>query len=146
MDTILPLSIRGTVHRLSNSLFRSPLRRKPSRDLYQGVVAAEILEDRALLSAVAADFALDGEASDVALTSSDIDNPRITVTGSGNDVVETGTDGTMITYGSKLAAVQSVLECATHQFEVVWEAWVTSAPGPFVTVLLQMRSATNHLT
>jgi hypothetical protein len=96
---------------LWKSLFQSPrhrLRRRPARDASFGFVAAEVLEYRELLSAAAPAVTLAVQGSNVTLTSTDINNPAIIVTRSGNNVVVTGANGTLITFGSKTAAVQSV--------------------------------------
>ena len=121
MCMILPFFICKTVHRLWKSLFQSPrhrLRRTPARDTCLGAVAAEVLEHRALLSAAAPAVTLAVQGSDVTLTSTDINNPTITVTRSGNNVMVTGTNGTLITFGSNVAAVQSAAISSVNNLTV----------------------------
>ncbi|MBI3864955.1 MAG: hypothetical protein HY290_24030, partial [Planctomycetia bacterium] len=95
---------------LWKSLFQSPrrLRRRPAHDGVFGFVAAEVLEFRSLLSAANPAVTLAVQGSNVTVSSTDINNPTITVTRSGNNVVVTGANGTLITYGSTAAAVQTV--------------------------------------
>ncbi|MBI3861892.1 MAG: hypothetical protein HY290_08340 [Planctomycetia bacterium] len=96
---------------LCKSLFQLPrrrLRRRPAHDGVFGFVAAEVLEFRELLSAANPGVTLAVQGSNVTLSSTDINNPTINVTRSGNNVVVTGTNGTLITLGSNVAAVQSV--------------------------------------
>ncbi len=92
------------------SLFQrkhNPLRRKSLQDNYFGALAAEVLESRELLSTTpGVTLAVQGSA--VTLTSTDINNPVVTVTRSGGNVVVTGASGTLITYGTKTATSQSV--------------------------------------
>jgi hypothetical protein len=67
-------------------------------------MAAEVLETRRLLSAAAPQMSLTLQSGNLTLASTDIDNPTVTVTRSGNLVVFTGSNGTQITYtnnGSK---------------------------------------------
>ena len=87
---------------------RHPLRRKSPYDNPFGLVAAEVLEYRELLSAAAPAVTLAVQGSNVTLTSTDVNNPTFTVTRSGGSIVVTGANGTLITYGSSAAAIQSV--------------------------------------
>src|SRR5579863_5603450 len=111
MRTLLPLFIKGPVLRLWKSLIGSPrhrLRRLPANETYLGAVPAEVLEHRALLSsAVVPNVTMTVLGNDITLTSTDINNPTITVTRAGGLVVVTGTNGTLITLGSKFDIAES---------------------------------------
>ena len=87
---------------------RRHLRRQPARGNSFGIVAAEVLEYRQLLSAASPGMTLTVQGSNVTLTSTDINNPTVTITRSGGNVVLTGASGTLITFGSNVAAVQTV--------------------------------------
>jgi hypothetical protein len=67
-------------------------------------LAAEILEVRQLLAAIVPHVTLTTVAAtggtDITLTSTDINNPNVTITRSGNFVVFTGASGTQITYSN----------------------------------------------
>jgi hypothetical protein len=106
---------------LWNSLFPSPRlrrRRQPARDGYFGFVAAEVLEYRELLSAANPAVTLAVQGSDITLTSTDINNPTVTVTRSGGNVVVTGANGTLITLGSNAATVQSVAIASVNNLTI----------------------------
>ncbi|MGE5195133.1 MAG: hypothetical protein ACM3U2_21785, partial [Deltaproteobacteria bacterium] len=81
---------------------RPRLRRRPHDFGAIPSLMAEVLEVRRLLSSAAPQVSLTTVATaagiDVTLASTDIDNPNVTVSRSGNFVVFAGTNGTQITY------------------------------------------------
>jgi hypothetical protein len=81
---------------------RRRLRRRPREFSVIESLAAQVLEVRQLLAAVPnvtlTTAAASGGGTDVTLSSSDINNPNVTITRSGNFVVFTGANGTQITY------------------------------------------------
>ena len=91
-----------------NLLFRPALRRlrrRPHEFAFVESRAAEILEVRQLLASVAPQVTLTtatatGGGTNVTLTSTDINNPDVTITRSGNLVIFTGANGTQITYSN----------------------------------------------
>src|SRR5437899_384149 len=79
------------------------LRRRPHDFHFVESLAAEVLEVRQLLASIAPQVTLTtaaaaGGGQNVTLTSTDINNPNVTITRSGNLVIFTGTNGTQITY------------------------------------------------
>jgi len=71
---------------------------------------AEVLEVRQLLSAAAPQMSLTLSGNNLALTSTDINNPTVSITRSGNFVVFTGSNGTQITYtnNGSIGTTQSI--------------------------------------
>jgi len=89
------------ISELWQSLFQSSRRRrrvKAPEYAPLGYFAAEVLESRQLLSSAAPQMSLSLQTGNLTLTSTDINNPNVSITRSGNFVVFTGTNGTQITY------------------------------------------------
>lgn len=97
---------------------RPRLRRKTNSDSFCGFVAAEVLEHRALLSAAAPAVTMTVQLSSITLTSTDINNANVSITRAGNNVIVTGANGTLITFGTKIAAVQSVALAAVNNLTI----------------------------
>jgi hypothetical protein len=78
------------------------LRRRPLRSNFVESLSAEVLEVRQMLSSGAPQMTLTAQATsggtNVILTSTDANNPNLTITRSGNFVVFSGSNGTQITF------------------------------------------------
>src|SRR5260370_31043585 len=82
------------------SLFRASGRkpRRRTRNVWPASVAVEVLEVRQRLSSAAAKMTLTLQSNNLTLTSTDINDPNVTIYRSGNLVVFAGSNGTQITY------------------------------------------------
>jgi hypothetical protein len=80
------------------SIGRRPRRRKSPQFFGSLIVAADVLETRLLLSSAAPQMSLTLQSGNLTLTSTDINNPNVTISRSGSFVVFAGANGTQITY------------------------------------------------
>jgi hypothetical protein len=88
---------------------RKKVRRTGRRASFDCCAAAEVLECRTLLSSTAPGIAMSVASNNITLTSTDINNPSITISQSGNTYIVSGANGTQITYLNRTASVQSVV-------------------------------------
>lgn len=102
-------SIRSTDRRL---------RRRQATFNTFGHFAAEVLEFRELLAAVVPNVTVTLSGSSLTLTSTDINNPNFSITRSAGNIVITGTGGTTITFGTKVASSVSMAMATVNNMTV----------------------------
>ncbi|HEY3965537.1 MAG TPA: hypothetical protein VGM05_13355 [Planctomycetaceae bacterium] len=83
-----------------------------------GKLATTNFNKPATAPAIVPDVTLVVQGSNVTLTSADINNHNFTITRSGNSIVVTGLNGTVITNGTKVAATQTVVLAAVNNLTI----------------------------
>ncbi|MBS0263659.1 MAG: hypothetical protein JSS02_17080, partial [Planctomycetes bacterium] len=87
---------------------RQRVRRRSQVNSMATCVPAEMLEYRALLSAAAPGISMSVASNNITLSSTDINDPSITIFRSGNNYTISGANGTLFTYLHRASSVQTV--------------------------------------